>query len=122
MELFKDKKFVVFIIIMVIFSFTYFIVANKISYAFKTDDSLKESYDITLKTIEKSAIVYATKNQKLFKDEKRVYIKVQDLINNQMLSGNADGNVINPLNGDKLNEKVIELKKENDKIIATIEK
>jgi len=122
MKALKDRKFIILIIILTVFTIGYFIVANKISYAFSNNYDLNALYESTINTIEKSAVSYGENNLDLFKDEKTIYIKVQDLIDNNFLATNEDGIIQNPLKEkESLNSNVIKIKYENKKITVDID-
>ena len=120
-KLLEDKKIIILVAILFIFTIAYFISINGFSYAFSTEYDTEYAYKTTVDTIKKSAITYATNNQDIFSEDKIVYMKVQDLINNNILATNSDGNVINPINGNSLNEHLIKIKKDKDKITAELE-
>ena len=72
--------------------------------------------------IKKSAVAYGTNNPDLFKEEDTIYKKVQDLIDANLLIPNENGNVINPLKEEEtLNNNVIKIKKEKDKITVEVD-
>jgi len=118
----KDKKIVFLGIILVVFTIGYFAIANKISYAFSNDYDFQKAYNRMIETIEKCAIAYGENNIELLKDEKTLYIKVQDLIDNNLLVPNESGNIVNPLNAkENLNSNLIKLKYENKEITVEID-
>ena len=118
----KDKKIIILGAILLIFTISYFIIANKISYAFSTNDSIKSNYSSLMDTIKECAKKYAEKNSDIFKDDKIAYIKVQDLIDDGLLAPNEDGNIVSPLdNNTILNSNIIKLKNDNDEINIEID-
>ena len=122
MKIFQDKKIIILISILTIFTISYFIIANKISYAFLQDYNIEDSYNQTMEVIKECAIAYGEKNPDLFKEDDITYIKVQDLIDNNYIATNEDGNISNPLKeSETLNSNVIKLKKTNDEITAEID-
>jgi len=122
MKIMKDKKIIFLGIVLIVFTIGYFIIVNKISYAFSDNYNLNKSYDKTIETIKKCAIAYAETTPDLFKDEEIIYVKVQDLIDNKLLATNEDGKIINPLNKkETLNSNIIKIKNENDKIIVEVD-
>lgn len=122
MSLLKDKKIITLIIILVLFTLSYFIIVNKVSYAFLDNTNLNAVYDSTIKTIEKCAAAYGKQHLELFEKEKIIYIKVQDLIDSNLLATNENGNIINPLNiEENLNSKVIKIKLEQDEFFVEVD-
>lgn len=122
MKILKDKKIIVLVLVLIIFTIGYFIIANKISYAFTTDYDLTASYNNVIETIKECAKVYANNNSDLFNHEDIIYIKVQELIDNNLLVANEEGNISNPLDKSKsLNSNVIKIKKEDDKITVEVD-
>lgn len=115
MKIFKDKNVIGLIVILVIFTIGYFLLVNKISYAFSNDYDVEKSYNTILSLIEKSAIKYGEQNLELFDKENIIYIKVQDLIDHNLLIANEDGNIKNPLDKkENMNSNIIKIKYENE--------
>ena len=122
MKTINDKKIIFLGAILLIFTIGYFVIINKVSYAFVNDYDPNNVYDETINIIKKSAIAYGTNNPDLFKEEDTVYKKVQDLIDANLLIPNEDGNIINPLKEEEtLNDNVIKIKKEKDKITVEVD-
>ena len=124
MKMFKDKKVIALIIILGVFSIGYFVIANKISYAFVSDYDVTEAYNTTLETIKNSAIAYGKANLETIKkeDSKTIYPKVQDLIDNGFLVPNEDGLIINPAKtNESLNNNMIKIKYEKEDFIVEID-
>lgn len=122
MKWLKDKKIVILVVILTIFSIGYFVIANKVSYAFVNNYDLTEMYQIKIETIKKCAITYAQNNLELFQDENIIYVKVQDLIDKNYLIANKDGNIINPVKENAtLNGNIIKIKYENNKLTAEVD-
>lgn len=122
MKMLKDKKIIALMSLLLVFTIVYFVAANNISYAFDNDSNINEVYSSTVEMIKKSAIMYAQKTPDIFKESKIVYIKVQDLINANYLIPDENGNIVNPLNeNDTLNNNIIKLKSEDDKIVVEID-
>lgn len=122
MKLLKDKKVIALVSILVIFTIGYFIIANKVSYAFSNSYDLNTTYENTIETIKKCAIAYGEKNLDLFEKEKIIYVKVQDLIDNNFLAANSEGKIVNPLkNNEVLNSNVIKIKYENEEITVEVD-
>lgn len=93
----KSKNLTLYIAIgiIVIFSFVYFIVANKVSYAFDYDDK-EELYNSRIMLIKKAAENYGEKNDKKFKDN-TLYITVDELVKDSYLIADDDkGNYLDP--------------------------
>ena len=122
MKKIKDKKIIVLCTLLLVFTIGYFVVVNKISYAFSTNDSAKDTYNSLIDTIKECAKVYAQRNQDIFKDEKIVYIKVQDLIDAELLAPNDNENIVSPIdNKTILNSNVIKIKNDNDEILVEVD-
>lgn len=122
MKMIKDKKIIILAIVLTIFTIGYFVIVNKISYAFANNYDLTSVYENRIETIKKCAIAYGENNLDLFKEEKIIYVKVQDLIDNNLLAANAEGNIINPLKeNETLNTNIIKIKYENDEITAEVD-
>ena len=122
MNMFKDKKIIALSVILLVFTICYFVIANKISYAFETDYDLKATYENVIATIKKSATSYGTDKSELFNENNTIYVKVQELIDANYLVPNEDGNITNPLNkDDTLNSKMVKIKKEEDKILVEVD-
>ena len=117
----KDKKIIVLIIILIVFSISYFIVINKISYAFENDYDLNGAYNQKIEIITKCAEAYGLNNVANFNEEGLMYITVQNLIDEGYLFPDESGKIQNYLdNSETLNNKKIRIKKDNDKFIAEI--
>ena len=72
--------------------------------------------------IKKCALTYASNNKNLFKEENIVYIKVQDLIDSNILLANEEGIITNPLkNNESMNNNVVKLKLEDGKVDVTVD-
>ena len=121
MKFIKDKKVISLIAILLVFTIGYFIVITNISHAFLDKNSSIELYQNLIETIKKCSIAYTKKNQNLFKEDKVVYIKVQDLIDNDLIVTNSDGNIINPITQDSLNNNIIKLKIENEEVLVSVD-
>lgn len=117
----KDKKIIILILILVVFTIGYFIIVNKISYAFENNYDLNNVYDSRIETITKCAEAYGKDNSENFNEEGLLYITVQTLIDNGYLVPNGEGLITNTLNSEEnLNDKKIRIKSENEKISAEI--
>ena len=121
MKLLKEKKIIILLSILLVFTIGYFVVVNNISHAFTAPNSTQEAYDRTVSTIKKIANIYANNNKDIFKENDIVYIKLQDLIDNKLLIPNEDGLLLNPLTGESLNTNVIKIKNDNGKISIEID-
>ncbi len=123
MNTIKDKKIIVLGAILLLFTIAYFIIVNKVSYAFDNNFDTNKLYDLTIDTIEKSAIAYG--NDNLSEVEKSpnstLYIDVQTLIDKSYLVTDSEGLIVNPLDNTKnLNAYKIKLKYENKELSAEI--
>lgn len=117
----KDKKVVILIIILIVFTISYFIIVNKVSYAFEFNNNLEDVYENRVETIEKCAEMYGRNNIESFNEEGVLYITVQTLIDNRCLFPNEEGNIEDVLNkSEYLNSKKIRIKNESGNISAEI--
>lgn len=115
MNWFKDKKIVALVVVLVIFTFIYFISVGKISHAFETTNYSKEAYNSLIKTIKTCSEEYAKKNDNIFNEENVAYIKIQDLIDANFLATNNGDNIVSPLDGQTiLNSNIVKIKKDNN--------
>ena len=121
MKIFKDKLFFILISVLVIFTIVYFIIVNKVSYAFVVSNDNSYAYNSLINVIKECSLTYAKKNN-VFKDENIVYIKVQDLIDNNLLVPTDGTNVISPLDHKTvMNSNLIKLKKDYNEIIVEVD-
>lgn len=110
MNLLNNKKIIALILILTIFTLGYFIIVNKVSYAFVQSNDLDKLYEITINTIKECSIAYAKDNMDKFENDVLV-LTVQDLIDNKLLVTNSEGEVTNPRNSEKsLNTNVITIR------------
>ena len=111
MNFIKDKRYISLVAVLVLFTVVYFVLVINVSHAFAVDYNVNATYDAKIDVIKKSAMAYGENNLDLFKDNDTIYIKVQDLIDNNLLVADNDGNIVNPLKSDDLlNNKVIKIK------------
>ncbi len=126
MSVLKDKKVVALAIILLIFTVFYFVIANKISYAFEDDMDSQEIYNNTLDIIKKSAIAYGEDNLELLmnSEDKTIYPQIQELIDKgYLIPNNENGNMTNPNdNKEILNSTWVKIKYVDGKISADINK
>lgn len=121
MKLVKDKKIIVLGVILFVFTIFYFVVANKISYAFENNTDLNSAYSSRLEVITTCAVAYGEANKDAFNEDGLLYITVQTLIDNNFLVADNDGIVENYLNdNESLNDKKIRIKNEDNKISAEV--
>lgn len=107
------------IVILVVFTIGYFVVANKISYDFTTDYE-KDLYDLKLNTIAKNAKIYGENNADLFAEAEDAYITVADLAKQEFIINN-EGIVVDPRDEEKnLNDLKIKLTKKDDEVTAKV--
>lgn len=114
MERFKDIKLITCFVILLLFTFGYFFMVNKISYAFDNNVDLNKNHEIKIKVIEECAKKYGETNNNLFLEEDTIYIKVTDLVNAGLLATNQEENVVDIVNDKILNDSIIKIKKEKD--------
>ena len=123
MNILKDKKFIGLIIVLIVFTMGYFIIVNKVSYAYIPAIDLEEQYNLKIESIKKASIAYATKNKDDFSENNTLVIKVQDLIDAKFLYPNEDGKILNPMEyGETLNSKIITIKYDNDEYDVKVDK
>lgn len=120
MEKLKDIKLLSCLAVLLIFTIGYFLMVNKISYAFDNSVDLSNSHDNKIKVIEECSKKYASINDNLFKEDDTIYIKVSDLVKADLLTTNREENVVDILNGKILDDNVIKIKKEQDNYIIEV--
>lgn len=122
MKFIKDKKVIMLIAIIFVFTISYFIVVNHVSFAFSNKYDVNKSYSTLIDTIKQCSIAYAKNNPNLFKNDNIIYIKVQDLIDSNLLVTNNNENIINPIDQtSSLNSNIIKIKIENDEIVVSVD-
>ncbi len=123
MKYFTDKKIQILSIILLVFTIGYFIVINKISYAFEMDYDASFYHDQVEKLIEQSALKYAQDHKEIFTEEEAIkYVTVQELIDNSYLIPNEDGNIIDPSNENMFfNSRKVKIKMVNNNFEVKIE-
>lgn len=120
MEKLKDIKLLTCLVVLLLFTIGYFLMVNKISYAFDSTVDLSKSHDNKIKVIEECSKKYASINDNLFNEDDTVYIKVSDLVKADLLATNREENVVDILNDKLLNDNVIKIKKEQDNYIVEV--
>ncbi len=121
MKFINDKKFLTLAIILLLFSISYFIVVNKISYAFVSDYNEDFYYDQVEKIIESSAKKYAEEYSAEFNDGVK-YITVQKLIDLGYLIPDESGDIKDPSNENStFNNRQIYIRKTDDGFEIKIE-
>ncbi len=106
-------------VVLLIFTISFFWFANRASYEFKSDFE-SDLYALTLEAITDQAEVYGQYTNDLFKDNKSVYITVDDLAQKGFVINN-DGVVEDPRdNTKKLNDLKIKLTKNKEKVTAKV--
>ena len=120
MEKLKDIKLLTCLVVLLLFTIGYFLMVNKISYAFDSTVDLSKSHDKKIKVIEECSKKYASINDNLFNEDDTVYIKVSDLVKADLLATNREENVVDILNDKILNDNVIKIKKEQDNYIVEV--
>lgn len=93
----KTKNLLLYeaIAIFALFSIIYFVVANKVSYAFAYDESAA-LYESKINVISKGAQVYGETNLSLFDEEDTIYITVDELIKNGYIMVDETGKIKDP--------------------------
>ena len=120
MEKLKDIKLLSCLAVLLVFTIGYFLMVNKISYAFDSTVDLSKSHDNKIKVIEECSKKYASINDNLFNEDDTIYIKVSDLVKADLLTTNREENVVDILNGKILDDNVIKIKKEQDNYIVEV--
>ena len=123
MKFYKDKKIISLGVILVLFTIVYFVVANKLSYAFSDGLDEEAMYEDVIEVITKSAVAYGYANVDLLQESenKTIYPKVQDLIDEGFLIADEDGNIVNPINTNKLlNSYGLKIKYNDGKVSAEV--
>ena len=120
MEKLKDIKLLSCLAVLLVFTIGYFLMVNKISYAFDNSVDLSKSHDNKIKVIEECSKKYASINDNLFNEDDTIYIKVSDLVKADLLTTNREENVVDILNGKILDDNVIKIKKEQDNYIIEV--
>lgn len=120
MEKLKDIKLLSCLAVLLVFTIGYFLMVNKISYAFENSVDLSKSHDNKIKVIEECSKKYASINDNLFNEDDTIYIKVSDLVKADLLTTNREKNVVDILNGKILDDNVIKIKKEQDNYIIEV--
>ncbi len=120
MEKLKDIKLLSCLAVLLVFTIGYFLMVNKISYAFENSVDLSKSHDNKIKVIEECSKKYASINDNLFNEDDTIYIKVSDLVKADLLTTNREDNVVDILNGKILDDNVIKIKKEQDNYIIEV--
>ena len=120
MEKLKDIKLLSCLAVLLVFTIGYFLMVNKISYAFDNSVDLSNSHDNKIKVIEECSKKYASINDNLFNEDDTIYIKVSDLVKADLLTTNREENVVDILNGKILDDNVIKIKKEQDNYMIEV--
>ena len=123
MKYLNDKKIMTLAIILLVFTIGYFIVINKISYAFENDYDANFYHEQILNIIKSKAIKYAEDNKDKFSEEEPIeYVTVQELIDTSYLIPDENGNIKDPLDENTLlNPRKIRIKMENNAFEVQIE-
>lgn len=109
------------IIVIVVIGIFAFVTINKASYAFSDNtEVLKELEEQKTALIETAALKYAKEHKEVFGDANKTYIRVSDLIKENYLLLDADGNVSGDSNINKSQKIALTLK--DEKVTAHLEK
>ena len=109
------------LIVVVLLGIVAFITINSTSYAFEVDD--KKAVNELVKLIELEAEEYGMDHLELFEDTTVTTITVEDLVNENLIGTDDEGQVLNPANSkESYNDKRIKLEynSKNNKITATL--
>lgn len=121
MKKIKDIKVIILGLILFVFTIGYFVIVNKVSYAFENGYDIKSVEETKMNIISKCAESYGKKHLDDFNDEGLIYITVQNLIDEGYLAANTEGKVINIKDTKtSLNDKKIRIKLIDDKVTAEI--
>lgn len=121
MKKIKDIKIIILGLILFVFTIGYFIIANKISYAFANDFDIAKIEENKINIISKCAEKYGENHRDNFNDEGIIYITVQNLVDEGYVAANAEGKVLNLSDAtNNLNDKKIRIKLVDNKITAEI--
>lgn len=121
MKKIKDKKIIILAIVLVVYTIGYFVIINKVSYAFDNNIDVNKLYNARVDVITSCAISYGEDNKDSFNEEGLLYITVQTLVDNNYLVADIDGKITNYLDEtETLNDKKIRLKNIDGKISAEI--
>ena len=90
MKYLSDKKIICLILILAVFTIGYFIIVNRVSYAFSSSIDQDELYAEMIDTIKLASTKYAEKNKDKFEDSNIMVIKVQDLVDNNKYEVKVD--------------------------------
>lgn len=107
------------VVVLSVFSIFYFTAAFMISKTLDVD-FLNDSYEHKIAYIEDGAVMYAKLNEDLFKDNKTIYVTVEDLVRAHTVYS-SNGVVEDPRSdGNNLNNVKVKITNENNKIKAKI--
>ncbi len=109
------------LIVVVLLGIVAFITINSTSYAFEVDD--KKAVNELVKLIELEAEEYGMDHLELFEDTTVTTITVEDLVSENLIGTDDEGQVLNPANSkESYNDKRIKLEynSKNNKITATL--
>ena len=107
--------------VLLVFTITYFVIANKISYAF-TDNQVESLFASKLSLINNAAKFYGENNLELFEEDKTIYLTVDELVEKgALLPDDEDGNIYDPSSEVRtMNELKVRITLKDGKIIAKV--
>ena len=121
MKFINDKKLLILVVILLLFTIGYFTFVNKISYAFVNDYDTSFYYNQIENIIKQSAIKYAKEHPENF-DDGVEYITVQKLIEFGYLIPDENGNIEDPTKKNStFNQRQVYIKQINDNFEVKIE-
>ena len=90
----KDKKVIILISVLLVFTLVYFISISKISHAFENTDYSRDAYNSLIETIKKCSKEYAKKNESIFSEENVAYSPLdnQTVLNSNIIKIKKDEN------------------------------
>ena len=110
-------------IILLVFTIGYFIIVNKISYAFVNDYDASFYHTQVMNIIEEGAKKYAQDHQEEFTEEEPIkYVTVQELIDNAYLIPDEEGNIKDPSEDATFNSRKVRIKLQDNGFEIEIEK
>lgn len=121
MKKIKDVKIIILGLIIFVFTIGYFLIVNKVSYAFENNYDIKGVEETKMNIISKCAELYGKNHADEFNEEGVIYITVQNLIDEGYLAANNEGEIININDtSESLNDKKIRIKSIDGNISAEI--
>ena len=118
----KTKNLLLYeaIAVFALFSIIYFVVANKVSYAFAYDENAA-LYESKINVISKGAQVYGETNLSLFDEDDTIYVTVDELIKNGYIMVDETGKIKDPTSDVKyMNDLKVRISLKNGKVTTKV--